>query len=134
MVGCESKSPRMLKLTAKYADLWNTGYMGKPETMKEPIDNINSACNRVGRDSASLGLTAFIGLWFPDLQEKQPRFFNNPLTGTPQEIATAIRGYAELGMQHIMFQIEPYTAEARERLTEALKLYRGIERESLVAQ
>src|SRR5512132_4261374 len=27
-----SEGPRMLKLTAQYADLWNTGYMGKPET------------------------------------------------------------------------------------------------------
>lgn len=134
MVGCESKSPRMLKLTAKYADLWNTGYMGKPETMKEPIGNLSSACNKVGRDPASLGITAFIGLWFPDLQEKQPRFFNNPLTGTPQEIAAAIRAYAELGMRHVMFQVEPYSAEARQRLTEALKLYRGMERKSLVAE
>ena len=36
-----------------------------------------------------------------------------------------MRGYAELGVQHIMFQCEPYTAEARQRLTEALRLYRG---------
>lgn len=134
MVGCESKSPRMLKLTAEYADLWNTGYMGKPETMKEPIGNVSSACKKVHRDPASLGITAFIGLWFPDLQEKQPRFFNNPLTGTPQEIATAMRGYAELGMRHIMFQVEPYSGEARQRLTEALKLYRGMERKSLAAE
>src|SRR5258708_1792220 len=31
MVG--SEGPRMLKLTAQYADLWNTGYMGKPAPM-----------------------------------------------------------------------------------------------------
>ena len=134
MVGCESKSPRMLKLTARYADLWNTGYMGKPETMKEPISKVSSACNKVHRDPASLGITAFIGLWFPDLQEKQPRFFNNPLTGTSQEIAEAMRGYADLGVRHIMFQVEPYSAEARQRLTEALKLYHGMERKSLVAE
>jgi hypothetical protein len=45
-----------------------------------------------------------------------------------QEIAEAMRGYAELGVQHIMFQVEPYTAAARERLTEALQLYRSMER------
>jgi len=38
-----------------------------------------------------------------------------------------MRGYAELGVQHIMFQCEPYTLEARQRLTEALQLYRGTE-------
>jgi luciferase-type oxidoreductase len=124
MVGCERKSLRMLKLTAKYADLWNTGYMGKPETMIEAIDKIQAACREVGRDPATLGTTALIGLWFPDLQEKKPTFFDNPLTGSSQELADAMLGYAQLGVQHIMFQIEPYTLEARERLTEALKIYR----------
>src|SRR5215211_4826378 len=37
MVGCKRGSRRMLKLTAQYADLWNTRYMGKPETMVEPL-------------------------------------------------------------------------------------------------
>jgi hypothetical protein len=36
-----------------------------------------------------------------------------------------MRGYAELGVQHIMFQYAPYTDEARRRLTEALRLYHG---------
>jgi alkanesulfonate monooxygenase SsuD/methylene tetrahydromethanopterin reductase-like flavin-dependent oxidoreductase (luciferase family) len=126
MVGCERGSKRMLKLTAKYADLWNTGYMGKPETMTEPIANVRATCGKVGRDPATIGITAFIGLWFSDLQEKKPAFFENPLTGSEHEIAAAMRGYEKLGVQHIMFQIEPYTQEARKRLTEALRLYRSI--------
>ena len=126
LVGSE-EGPRMLKLTAQYADLWNTGYMGQPETMAEPLAKIEAACREIGRDPATLGITALIGLWFPDLQAKQPSFFDNPLTGTVQEIAAAMRGYAELGVQHIMFQCEPYTPEARQRLTEALQLYRGME-------
>jgi len=125
MIG--SEGPRMLKLTAQYADLWNTGYMGKPETMAEPQAKIEAACREIGRDPATLGTTALIGLWFPDLQTKEPSFFDNPLTGTVQEIAVAMRGYAELGVPHIMFQCEPYTLEARQRLTEALHLYRRME-------
>jgi probable F420-dependent oxidoreductase len=126
MVGGEG--PRMLRLTAQYADLWNTGYMGKPETMAEPLARIEAACRQIGRDPATLGITALIGLWFPDLQAK-PSFFDKPLTGTAQEIAAAMRGYAELGLQHIMFQCAPYTPEARQRLTEALQLYRGTEQQ-----
>lgn len=127
LVGGEG--PRMLKLTAQYADLWNTGYMGQPETMTEPLARIEAACREVGRDPATLGITAFIGLWFPDLQARKPSFFANPLAGTVQEIAAAMRGYAELGVQHIMFQYEPYTPEARKLLTEALQLYRGMEQQ-----
>jgi len=124
LVGGEG--PRMLKLTAQYADLWNTGYMGQPETMAEPLARIAAACREVGRDPATLGITALIGLWFPDLQVKQPSFFDKPLTGTVPEIAAAMRGYADLGVPHIMFQCEPYTAEALRRLTEALHLYRAM--------
>jgi probable F420-dependent oxidoreductase len=122
MVGSEG-GPRMLKLTAQYADLWNTGYMGKPETLADRRSRIEAACHEVGRDPATLGITTLIGLWFPDLQANKPKFFDNPLTGTAQDIALAMGGYAELGVQHIMFQVEPYTTEARLRLTEALKLY-----------
>lgn len=80
MVGGEG--PRMLRLTARYADIWNTGYMGLPETMAGPFARINAACLEVGRDPATLGITALIGLWFPDLQPRQPPFFDKPLTGT----------------------------------------------------
>jgi len=124
LVGGEG--PRMLRLTAQHADLWNTGYLGSAETMAEPLARIEAACREVGRDPATLGITALIGLWFPDLQAEKPGFFNNPLTGTAQEIAAAMRDYAELGVRHIMFQCSPYTAEARQRLAEALHLYRGM--------
>src|SRR5213594_784209 len=127
MVG--SEGPRMLKLTAQYADLWNTGYMGKPETMTARFVKIKAACQEVGRDPASLGITALVGLWFPELQAKKPRFFDNPLTSTAKELAAAMRGYAELGIQHIMFQCEPYTSEAIRRLTQALQLYHRMEQQ-----
>jgi alkanesulfonate monooxygenase SsuD/methylene tetrahydromethanopterin reductase-like flavin-dependent oxidoreductase (luciferase family) len=118
----------MLRLAARYADLWNTGYMGQPGTMAGPLARIEAACRQVGRDPATLGVTALIGLWFPELQAEKPGFFDDPLTGTVQEIAAAMRGYDELGVQHIMFQCQPYTPEARRQLAEALRLYRGMER------
>jgi len=52
MVGGEG--PRMLRLTAKYADLWNTGYMGSPETMVERIAWIETA-GRLGATRLPLG-------------------------------------------------------------------------------
>lgn len=125
MVGGEG--PRLLRLAAQHADLWNTGYMGQPETMAGPLARIEAACRQVGRDPATLGVTALIGLWFPDLQADQPGFFDKPLTGTVPQIATAMHGYADLGVRHIMFQCAPYTPEARRRLTEALRAYRAAE-------
>jgi len=40
-----------------------------------------------------------------------------------------MHGYAKLGVQHVMFQCEPYTHEALRRLTEALQLYRSMEQQ-----
>jgi alkanesulfonate monooxygenase SsuD/methylene tetrahydromethanopterin reductase-like flavin-dependent oxidoreductase (luciferase family) len=100
--------------------------MGQPETMAGPFARIDAACREVGRDPATLGITALIGLWFPDLLKEKPGFAANGLAGTAQEIAVAMRGYAELGVQHIMFQFAPYTRAARERITEALQLYRAM--------
>jgi len=126
MVGSEA-GPRMLSLTARYADLWNTGYMGRPETIAGPLAKMRAACESIGRDPATLGITALIGVWFPDLQEKKPSFFDDPLIGTVPDMSAAMRGYAELGVPHIMFQCEPYTAESRDRLTDALHRYRRAE-------
>ena len=121
-----SEGPRMTRLAARYADLWNTGYMGQPETMAGPLATIEAACRQVGRDPATMGVTALIGLWFSDLQQEKPAFVDDKhLEGTPEELAAAMRGYAELGVEHIMFQLVPYTGEAIRRLTEALRLYRG---------
>ncbi len=123
MVGGEGL--RLTRLAARYADFWNTGYAGGPETMNDRLARLDAACREVGRARGTIGVTAFICLWFPDLVSRKPTFADDPLTGTAQEIAGAMRGYAELGVQHIMFQCEPYTPESRRRLAEALQLYRA---------
>lgn len=119
------EGPRMLRLTARYADLWNTGYQGPPATMTEKIARIEAACQEEGRDPSTLGVTALIGLWFPDLAEKKPAFVSEPLSGTAPELAAAMRGYEELGTAHIMFQCIPHTPESLRRLAEAIQLYRA---------
>ena len=123
LVGGEG--PRMLRLAARYADIWNIGYMGQPETLAEPLARIEAACRDVGRDPATLGVAPLIGLWFPEFRPDKPAFLEHSLTGTACEIAGAIRGYARLGVPHIMFQCWPYTEQVLERLTEAVQLYKA---------
>ena len=104
----------------------NTCYMGRPETIAVPLAKMRAACEAIGRDPATLHFTALIGVWFPDLQPKKPSFFDDPLVGEVPEMTAAMRGHAELGVRHIMFQCEPYTAEARRRLAGALHGYREL--------
>jgi len=91
--------------------------------MTKPLARISDACRLAKRDPATLSITALVCIWSPDLIAGRPGFAENLLTGTTWEIAEAIRGYAELGVQHVMFQCERYTPESRRRLTEALQIY-----------
>jgi alkanesulfonate monooxygenase SsuD/methylene tetrahydromethanopterin reductase-like flavin-dependent oxidoreductase (luciferase family) len=118
------RGPRAARLAAHHADLWNVSGLGAPETIAEPLAMLETACRDAGRDRATIGMTASIGLRFPGLDEGES-VFEAPLTGTPADVAAAMHGYAELGLAHIMLICEPFTAEARSLAAEALRMYRG---------
>jgi hypothetical protein len=61
------------------------------------------------------------------LRPDKPAFLDHPLSGTPAEIAAAMRGCAALDVPHIMFQCEPHTPESLRRLGEAVHLYYATE-------
>ena len=123
MIG--ASKPRMLRLTAQYADLYNAGYMTLPRSTVTPLRALRKACKETGRDPATLPYTFMIGLAFPDLLGwKQPKK-RGWLSGTPEELATALAEYETLGAAHLMFHLNPSTPAAYERLAEAVALYRG---------
>jgi probable F420-dependent oxidoreductase len=124
MVGGEG--PRMIRLAARYADAWNIGYLGTPDTLADPLATLEAACRQVGRDPASIDVIPLIGLWFPELEPEQPAIFDAPLTGSVEQLAAAMRGYEELGVPHLIFQYSPYTPEALRRLSEAVRRYRDM--------
>jgi probable F420-dependent oxidoreductase len=117
--------PRMLRLTARYADLWNTSYLTHPGSLAEPRAKLEAACAEVGRDPATLGVTALVALSYPDLGAPIGAI-EEWLTGSTAEIAAAIHGYEQLGVTHLMFHCSPYNMTALERLGEALRSYRGV--------
>ena len=65
MIG--ASRPRMLRLTAQYADLYNVCYMSIPRSTVAPLRALRKACKEVGRDPASLPYTFLISLAYPDL-------------------------------------------------------------------
>lgn len=127
MIGSFGK--RMLKLTAKYADLWNTGYLGQPETLVKPRQELLEACQETGRDPATLGITAMIALNLPKLAPAPVDLDNPPLTGTPTQIARAMLGYEQAGVEHVMFHLIPYKPQAIRKLEDALHIYRQLSSE-----
>ena len=115
--------PRMLELTARYADLWNTAWLGQPKELAERLAKMRTACAQVGRDPATLGVTVGVQAVFPDLGETDP-WTAEPIAGTPDEIAAIHKGWEEAGVSHLIVQVSPSTRQAQERLTEAVRIYR----------
>ncbi len=126
MVG--SFGPRMMRLSAQYADIWNTAYLHCPDSLHEPRARLEAACAEVGRDPATLDVTALVALGYPDLGDI-PSFLPEYLTGSVEEVAAALQAYAQMGVAHLMFHVAPYTAEALSRLARSVELYRQGETE-----
>jgi probable F420-dependent oxidoreductase len=113
MIG--ANGPKMLRLTARYADQWNTWLaMGRSAADAFPADNasVDPACLEVGRDPATLERTASIMVDMNGRREIPASMGPNraqPLTGSPAEIADEIRAFAALGVSHLQLYLIPNT-------------------------
>ncbi len=119
-----SFGPRMMRLTARYADMWNRVYYHKPESFKEDLEKMKAVCEEEGREWSTLGISAGVVLNYPELGEPTSTGIDEYLIGSTEEIAEAMKGYEELGLSHLMFHCSPYYPEAMERLAESIALYR----------
>lgn len=119
-----SFQPRMLRLTAQYADQWNTAWLGDPQPLGERIEMMNKACEKVGRDPATLTKTVGISVSFPELGEINA-IAAEPLTGSVDDVARAFAAYEKAGADHLQVNINPYGLPALEKLAEAVRIYRG---------
>jgi probable F420-dependent oxidoreductase len=124
MIG--SFGPRMLRLTAQYADLWNTCYLGSLDTLTKPLQEFLQACQETGRDPATVGITALLYVHYPSLVPLTNGLDNPPLSGTPTQIARAFLAYQKAGVEHVMVHLLPYTPAAIRKLEQALRVYRQL--------
>jgi len=118
------KQPRMLELVARYADQWNAAWYGHPDDaheLRERLTKLRTALDAADRDPATLELTAGIFVAFEGADADAPE---RAIRGTPDEIASALAGYAELGISHLIAHVFPRTTDAVRQLAEAAALAR----------
>lgn len=126
LVGSSSKGERMLRLSARYADIWNRDFDGTnpgydPYSMEDLLASqakVDAACIEVGRDPATLART--VGVWV-DLPIAPSRGWN-ALTGSPEEIAAGLRRYTDAGYSQIQVWLNPGTIEGIEGFAPVLEL------------
>src|SRR5215208_6888509 len=92
--------PRMLRLGAERADLWNDWLVwGRswPDTVPALRQRLDEACADAGRDPASLERTVTIHVSFSGEEPGDGSAEEQPLVGTPEALAEAFRGFAREG-------------------------------------
>ena len=116
---------RMLKLTARHADIWNAWGRSDASQIPELRAKVDAACAAVGRDPATLERTVSV---LVDLPGKAGRVRATPpfLNGPPEAIAEALRAYAREGISHVQVVPDPNTVAGIEALAPVLtELDRG---------
>jgi probable F420-dependent oxidoreductase len=118
------KGPRMLRLVARYADQWNTAWLGSATELPPRLEPLHAALAEVGRDPASLAITVGANIVVADLAvgEELPR---TALSGDASDIAAGLRQYAAAGVAQVIAALQPATPEALAVLGEAARLARA---------
>src|SRR6202042_700853 len=65
-----SARPRTVALAARFADEYNTTFGATPEACRERRGQLDAACARIGRDPATLRLSAMIELVLAETAEQ----------------------------------------------------------------
>jgi probable F420-dependent oxidoreductase len=111
-----ARRPRMLHLVARYADAWNTAWHTKPEVVAERWAEMRAICAEEGRDAATLELTAGVSLRIVLPGEMAPEPSERHISGSPEAVAEALRGFAAVGARHLIAVMEPERADNAKRL------------------
>jgi probable F420-dependent oxidoreductase len=120
--------PRLLGLVARLADGWNTAWRWTPEAYAERVAAARRACERVGRDPAtlrlSIGLFTVLGTDGSDLERRYARMAERLpagvaaampletlrrecLAGTPEQALERLGRFADLGVEELIVSPAP---------------------------
>lgn len=116
-----ASKPRMLRLVARYADAWNTVWHRQPQGVRDVMPEFLAACQEVGRDPASIELTAgsFAEIVLPGEQRKPDA---KGIGGQAEEVAAGLRGFADVGVRHLVLLVEPEDITGIERFARVIEL------------
>jgi len=116
--------PRMMRLAARYADMWAYGYREKPvSTRSEMLAGMDTACQEVGRDIGTLEVQEGCGVAYPDLGPVPEGWEASAKRQGP--IAAELHRLETLGVHHAVCLFAPPSPASLARLTEELHAYRG---------
>ncbi len=128
MVG--SIGPRMLAATVPHVDAWNAWYADTGNTVAGAVaagTSLDAALQAAARPADEVARTVAVLVQLPggsgrtmgDTAESQ---HVAPLTGSAEQIAAGLRGYAAAGITEVQLVLDPITAESIQALAPVLAL------------
>jgi alkanesulfonate monooxygenase SsuD/methylene tetrahydromethanopterin reductase-like flavin-dependent oxidoreductase (luciferase family) len=121
LIGTLATRPRMLRLVAHHADIWNGGVVfarSHADVVPPMRERVDAACTQHGRDPATLQRALTIQIAHPGQQIPG----TDPLTGSPDELAMALRELASEGISHVQIFLMPTTPATVDGFGEVLEL------------
>ena len=119
--------PRMLRLTAEFADAWNTCWLGRATELPPRLAEFHAACSAEGRDPNTIDVT--VGQIVattetaPDSDESDDaaRF----QFASAEVLADEWRAFEKQGVAHLIISPQSYDSKSLRLLTTALRNYRA---------
>jgi len=109
----------MRRLTARYADAWNTAWFGPPDKrLGQRLAGMRAALQAESRDPATLRRAVGMDCGLTDPGQAGGGSFG----GLAGELARAIGAYERLGIDGLIVRLQPGTQPALGRLARAIKI------------
>ena len=120
LIGSLGSGPRVLRLVAQHADIWNgwipdRSHAGEVPALRAAVD---AACRVHGRDPLTLARSVAVAVAFSGPMVDRP----GSITGTPEDIADALRSFAREGIDEVQIRLFPNDRAAVERFGSILAL------------
>ena len=124
-----STGERVLAATLPYVEAWNTWfdwYGNTPGGFAAKVSDIDAACERVGRDPATLERSACVLVQLDGgAAERTPEPGVVPLRGSGDEVASGLNAMAAAGADEVIVVCDPITEASVLDLGDVLTILRG---------
>lgn len=115
-----AKGERMLRLTAQWADAWNTAWFGRvDDTLRQRTNDLDAACDAVGRERASIRRTVGLRLHEPGQGADDTKGTDTDAAG----LADLIDELEALGYNDALIWSLAKSSAALERIAEARRIH-----------
>jgi alkanesulfonate monooxygenase SsuD/methylene tetrahydromethanopterin reductase-like flavin-dependent oxidoreductase (luciferase family) len=113
---------RMLRITARTADAWNTVWHKDAQAVAPLMAAVDEACREVGRDPATLIRTAGGNIAMPGYLGRRP----DPIEGEVEAMAETILRFGSLGIRHFVCGLDPCTPRSIEQFARVIEIVDGV--------